>query len=1190
MADNHLKIRIDAEGADAKAVIGQVRRQLDGLGDEAEKAAEKAGRSFSRMDGQMGSTAAMMGSLRRQFMGLLAIIGAGGLARSVIETSNAFTQYRMTLDTLEGSHEAAEAKWQQLLEFAEQTPFKINEVMQAYKTMKAYGLDPSIEAMRALGDASAVLGGDTFQRISYALGQMHSAGRLLGQDMRQLTEAGINVKQVLKEAFGTADLDRLNARIASGAIRMRQVYDAFLQYMKDHFGGQMKRLNNTLAGQWEVLISLWQELSDSLMNKGGAADSLTAVLKIFNDWFRALVKDKGAMAQLGEAINSMVGGAMKGFYGLKAAAHLVEGAFNGIMAAVYKSMEWLERKIAEFLFSAGQAAKALHFDDMAKGFFESSVEMANEAENSLKSFTEASQAASQAMKAYEKDFEDMANVEGLIAKYRKDMEEARKAASSGHKVTDQEKNDLIQTTKLLDKKTRKIKEAYDAAMAFIQVHEQTDKVAMQLERVKKQYEELEDAIWAAFDAEVIGADEAWQAMERLSRAQENDTARISKAHKTAAQEVSKGWENAYNQITNFLEDWISGSKSLVASFIDWLKRALAQIAATSIVGSIAGGLGLPGAAAWAGQGGVSLSGAAGAVGTAGSLWDKIQAAGGVGSWLLGGLTGAGNTLMYGVPETLLSMGFEDTAFMLGSMPSSLMGGLTAGLGTFLMNGLLSGDWASAAVSGGTTGIGAGVGALAGGPIGAVIGGLLGAIGGNLLGGIFGDGTERTYLQQAMTTSYGPGGFTWGEPRTRRWDRGKPDWMDQILDIQGQLEEQLKGVFDGMVDTLSKLTPELKDQLKGWSGDFLMSWSAETKDEVQEDLEKNVKNFAKYELAPVIETFKEDLKQGISGPDLSLFTDEVKKGFTDHIQQLMDELDFSSIDSIEELEDALEQLGATVDEIQQMENYVQKVHDIQQQFADTVNPADAYHRQLKKINKDFEDTRQSLVDMGVDLEKMPELYQAWAKAIDDLKMQVFGFILDVPEKFDEQWIGIIHDISQLDLGGKMVDLLNQALDDPSKLENVGQEWATWLVDSMKSSVMSGAMDFLMDQVKTAFIQPIIQTMINEPFGAGGIAAAFGQMEDAMPKLAEAGQSMAEVFDYMQQNGGLQGFDWDTWNDKYGALWDEINQANEKAAKAHEDAAAALKGSAESLKAAADRIQQPPDVNVVVNVSAPEANLD
>lgn len=283
--------------------------------------------------------------------------------------------------------------------------------------------------------------------------------------------------------------------------------------------------------------------------------------------------------------------------------------------------------------------------------------------------------------------------------------------------------------------------------------------------------------------------------------------------------------------------------------------------------------------------------------------------------------------------------------------------------------------------------------------------------------------------------------------------------------------------------------------------------------MQEDLEKNIQNFAKYDIKPVIDMFKWELQDGISGLDLSLFTDEFKQGFTDHIQQLMDQLDFSNIDSIEELEQALKDLGATVDEVDQMEEYVGKVHEIQQSFKDALEPADAYHQQLKKVNEEFLQTRDALLEMGVDLEKFPELASVWKDSILKISEDIYGVVMALPDEINENWDRVTKDILGMNLSQPLVDLLNKVMTGDMKLEEVGSTWATQIQKGMKDAVLSEFVDFGMDQIKGALLAPLTEGLLGKDFNAESLQAAFEGIDTLGSSLDIAGQGLAEITNYI-----------------------------------------------------------------------------
>jgi len=235
-------------------------------------------------------------SLKSAFGGLM----VGTFAHSVLKTKNEFVKYQKTLETLTGSQKAAGAEWQKLLQFAEDTPFRIGQVMDAYKTMKAFGLDPTIETMRTLGDTAAALGGsDVFGRVALVLGQIKAQGFMTAQDMNQLANAGIDAGKVMKETFGVAR-DEV-AKLRDQGVTANMIIDALLKNMKQKFGGQMQKMNKELSGQWEVLISVWERFKAKIMDSG-LYKYLTGMLTGINKKIIAMRKS-GELDKLAKAIS-----------------------------------------------------------------------------------------------------------------------------------------------------------------------------------------------------------------------------------------------------------------------------------------------------------------------------------------------------------------------------------------------------------------------------------------------------------------------------------------------------------------------------------------------------------------------------------------------------------------------------------------------------------------------------------------------------------------------------------------------------------------------------------------------------------------------------------------------------------------------------------------------------------------------
>jgi len=95
------------------------------------------------------------------FAVITAMATAVGVAinKLMIGTAASFEKYRVQLESLEGSSEKAKIAMDWVSDFARDTPFQIEGVMDAFVKMRAFGLDPMDGSMKAIANQTAQLGG-----------------------------------------------------------------------------------------------------------------------------------------------------------------------------------------------------------------------------------------------------------------------------------------------------------------------------------------------------------------------------------------------------------------------------------------------------------------------------------------------------------------------------------------------------------------------------------------------------------------------------------------------------------------------------------------------------------------------------------------------------------------------------------------------------------------------------------------------------------------------------------------------------------------------------------------------------------------------------------------------------------------------------------------------------------------------
>lgn len=166
--------------------------------------------------------------------GLVSIIGAsvGALKEFGAESFKAaadFEQLTVAFNTLLGSREKATELLVELQKFAASTPFQFTELTSLSKQLLAFGFEAEeiIPTLQRLGDVAGGVGADKLPQIVFAFGQIRANGRLMGQDLNQLVNAGFNPLQIISEKTGKS-IATLRKDMEKGKITFKDVEGAFI--------------------------------------------------------------------------------------------------------------------------------------------------------------------------------------------------------------------------------------------------------------------------------------------------------------------------------------------------------------------------------------------------------------------------------------------------------------------------------------------------------------------------------------------------------------------------------------------------------------------------------------------------------------------------------------------------------------------------------------------------------------------------------------------------------------------------------------------------------------------------------------------------------------------------------------------------------------------------------------------------
>lgn len=288
---------LPADAERATAAFDQRLKDLRGDLDGIRPAAAGAAGSIDRTAASIGNAAKQAAAWAAALVGINSV---ADLAKNVIETGSAFEQLEGRLKTLLGSQEAAADAFRQIKNLAATTPFEVNALTEAYAKLTAFGLEPTMDQMRAFADTAASMGGGTqmLERVTLALGQAWTKGKLQGQEIMQLAEAGVPVWDLLARATGknVVELQKMSEAGQLGKSVIKQLIDE----MGRVNAGASATLMDTFAGAVSNAKDATAEFFD-LIAKSGVLDYLTQQIQSLLVEFDRM-KQTGELEQKAQAL------------------------------------------------------------------------------------------------------------------------------------------------------------------------------------------------------------------------------------------------------------------------------------------------------------------------------------------------------------------------------------------------------------------------------------------------------------------------------------------------------------------------------------------------------------------------------------------------------------------------------------------------------------------------------------------------------------------------------------------------------------------------------------------------------------------------------------------------------------------------------------------------------------------------
>lgn len=187
--------------------------------------------------------------------------------------------------------------FEEIKDFAVKTPMTMPALAKGAQTLLAFNYEAEkvMPILRAIGDIS--MGNEQkFNSLVLAFSQMSSTGKLMGQDLLQMINAGFNPLAVISEQTGKS-IGELKEEMAAGAISSEMITKAFMDATSEggKFNGMLEQQSKGIEGSLSNLEGAIQDMFNELGQKSqgvitNSIQNVTALVQNYDKVGRVIVE------------------------------------------------------------------------------------------------------------------------------------------------------------------------------------------------------------------------------------------------------------------------------------------------------------------------------------------------------------------------------------------------------------------------------------------------------------------------------------------------------------------------------------------------------------------------------------------------------------------------------------------------------------------------------------------------------------------------------------------------------------------------------------------------------------------------------------------------------------------------------------------------------------------------------------
>lgn len=229
---------------------------FDGIGSKAEAEGARIDAAFKK------AGAAMVAYFSAQQL--------SSFLSAVVKVRGEVEALEISFETLLGGNKkAAQEMFGAIKEFALKTPMQMDDLAKGAQTLLGFTVEAEriMPLLHQIGDIS-MGNADKFHSLVLAFGQMHSTGKLMGQDLLQMINAGFNPLVEIAKTTGKT-MAELKEEMSAGAISSQMVADAYEHATSEGglFNGMLEKQSHGIKGAISNLEGAWSAMLNDIGSK-----------------------------------------------------------------------------------------------------------------------------------------------------------------------------------------------------------------------------------------------------------------------------------------------------------------------------------------------------------------------------------------------------------------------------------------------------------------------------------------------------------------------------------------------------------------------------------------------------------------------------------------------------------------------------------------------------------------------------------------------------------------------------------------------------------------------------------------------------------------------------------------------------------------------------------------------------------